>query len=61
MSVEDKRRDYMSKTYNIIGAYAGLLINFGNPKRLISERYIYDYITGSYEYVRSKKDFVSDL
>ena len=42
-------------------SYAGLFINFGNPKRLISERYIYDYITGNYEYVKSQKDFVSDL
>ena len=42
-------------------SYAGLLINVGNPKRLISERYIYDYITGNYEYVKSQKDFVSDL
>ena len=63
-AVSEITNDHRGQLFNylrITDAYAGLLINFGNPHRLISERYIYDFIKGSYEYVRSnKEDFVSD-
>ena len=63
-AVSEITNDHRGQLFNylrITDAYAGLLINFGNPQRLISERYIYDFIKGSYEYVRSnKEDFVSD-
>ena len=61
-AVSEITNDHRGQLFNylrITDAYAGLLINFGNPKRLISERYIYDYVKGSYEYVKSMKaDFV---
>ena len=61
-AVSEITNDHRGQLFNylrITDAYAGLLINFGNPQRLISERYIYDFIKGSYEYVRSnKEDFV---
>ena len=61
-AVSELNSDHRGQLFNylrITDAYAGLLINFGSPKRLISERYIYDYINGSYEYVRSK-DYKED-
>ena len=63
-AVSEINADHRGQLFNYLrmtDAYAGLLINFGNPTRLVSERYIYDYVTGNYEYVRSQKDFVSDL
>ncbi len=63
-AVSEITNDHRGQLFNylrITDAYAGLLINFGNPQRLISERYIYDFIKGSYEYVRNnKEDFMSD-
>ena len=53
--ISNEHRGQLFNYLRITGAYAGLLINFGNPKRLISERYIYDFIKGEYEYVRSHK------
>jgi len=63
-AVSEINADHRGQLFNYLrmtDSYAGILVNFGNPKRLISERYIYDYITGNYEYVKSQKDFVSDL
>ena len=55
-AVSEINSDHRGQLFNylrITKAYAGLLINFGNPKRLISERYIYNNISNNYEYVRS--------
>ena len=56
-AVSELANEHRGQLFNylrITDSYAGILINFGNPKMLISERYIYDIYTKSYEYVRYK-------
>ena len=60
-AVSELSNDHRGQLFNylrITDSFAGVLINFGHPKNLISERYLYDYLKGSYEYVRPKRDFV---
>ena len=60
-AVSELNNEHRGQLFNylrIIDAYAGVLINFGDPKKLISERYLYDEITGKYEYIRSQRSFV---
>ena len=55
-AVSELTNDHRGQLFNylrITDAYAGILLNFGHPKKLISERYLYDFIKGSYEYVRN--------
>ena len=55
-AVSEINSDHRGQLFNylrITDAYAGVLVNFGNPQRLIAERYIYDFVKGSYEYVKS--------
>ena len=57
-AVSEINADHRGQLFNYLrmtDSYAGILVNFGNPKRLISERYIYDYITGNYEYIDEYK------
>jgi len=52
MRLEEKRRDHLDKMYQIIGAAMEVYNELGYG-------YIYDYVKGSYEYVKSmKEDFV---
>lgn len=67
-AVSELSHEHRAQLFNylrITDSFAGVLINFGHPKSLISERYLYDYFNGSYEYVRKcdyesirKRDFV---
>jgi GxxExxY protein len=60
-AVSELNNDHRAQLFNylrITDSYAGILINFGHPKNLVTERYLYDYIKGSYEYVTKKRDFV---
>ena len=60
-AVSELNNDHRAQLFNylrITDAYAGILINFGQPKKLISERYLYDFIKGSYEYVRNKNNML---
>ena len=60
-AVSELNNDHRAQLFNylrITDAYAGILINFGHPKKLFSERYLYDFIKGSYEYVRNKNNML---
>jgi GxxExxY protein len=53
-AVTELTSDHRAQLFNylrITDSPAGMLINFGNPNRLISERYLYDEDTGQYQYV----------
>ena len=46
-AVSELNNEHRGQLFNylrITDAYAGVLINFGHPKRLFSERYLYDFI-----------------
>ncbi len=56
-AVSELTNDHRGQLFNylrITDSYSGILINFGHPKKLICERYIYDPYTKRYEYVRFK-------
>ena len=57
LELSNEHRALLFNYLRITDSFAGVLVNFGHPKNLISERYLYDYIKGSYEYV-TKRDFV---
>ena len=60
-AVSELNNEHRAQLFNylrITDSYAGVLINFGHPQNLISERYIYDFIKGSYDYVRPPGKFV---
>lgn len=57
-AVSELNSDHRSQLFNylrITDSYAGLLINFGDPQRLISERYLYNPLTTDYQYVTRNK------
>lgn len=57
-AVSELTNEHRGQLFNylrITDSYAGILINFGNPTRLISERYIYDSHYGEYRYVTAQK------
>ena len=59
-AVSELNNEHRGQLFNylrITDSYAGVLINYGNPQKLISERYIFDSLTGKYEYVRNQKGF----
>ena len=54
-AVSELTNDHRAQLLNYLrmtGAPAGLLINFGHPTMLISERYIYHPADNKYEYIR---------
>ena len=56
-AVSELSNDHRGQLLNylrIIQSDAGLLINFGHPSMLISERYIFDPSKNQYEYIRYK-------
>ncbi len=56
-AVSELNNEHRGQLFNylrITDSYAGVLMNFGNPQRLISERYVYDFATSKYEYIRSR-------
>ena len=56
-AVSELTNDHRGQLFNylrITNSYAGVLINFGQPKMLVCERYIYDPSSDKYEYVRFK-------
>lgn len=60
-AVSELNNDHRGQLFNylrITDSNAGVLINFGNPNRLISEKYLYDVETDKYEYVRSQRAFM---
>lgn len=57
LELSNEHRALLFNYLRITDSFAGVLVNFGHPKNLISERFLYDYIKGSYEYV-TKRDFV---
>ena len=57
-AVSEINNDHRAQLFNylrITDSYAGILINFGDPDMLVTERYIYDDISGMYQYVRYGK------
>ena len=56
-AVSELSNDHRAQLLNylrITESNAGLLINFGHPAMLISERYIFNPSTSQYEYIRYK-------
>ena len=54
-AVSELTKEHRAQLFNymrITGTDAGVLINYGNPDRLIAERYIYDEDKGCYQYVK---------
>ncbi len=50
-AVSELNGEHRAQLFNylrITNSCAGILINFGNPDKLISERYLYDTITAEY-------------
>ena len=59
-AVSELNNEHRGQLFNylrITDSYAGVLINFGNPQKLISERYIFDSLSGKYEYIRNQIRF----
>ena len=55
-AVNELTSEHRAQLFNymrITHSYAGVLINFGNPRRLISEKYLFNPITNEYESVSS--------
>ncbi len=53
-SVSELTNDHRSQLFNylrITGIKAGILFNFGNPQRLISEKYIFDPNANKYDFI----------
>lgn len=54
-AVTNITNDHRAQLFNylrITQSNAGVLLNFGNPSRLISERYLYDEFTDSFKFVK---------
>ena len=54
-AVSQLTNDHRAQLFNylrITNSPAGILVNFGNPNRLIAERYIYDNGTDSYTFIK---------
>ena len=57
-AVSELLPDHRAQLFNylrITRLYGGLLINFGQPNSLVSERYLYNVMTEEYDFVSSKK------
>ena len=60
-AVSELNNEHRGQLFNylrITDSYAGVLINFGNPQRLLSERYVYNLTTCKYEDIRSRNEFM---
>jgi GxxExxY protein len=56
-AVSELTKEHRAQLFNylrITHAPAGVLINFGHPKRLVSEKYIYDSVSHEYVFVSSQ-------
>ena len=56
-AVSELTNDHRGQLFNylrITNSDAGILINFGQPRMLVCERYIYNPSSDKYEYVRFK-------
>ncbi len=56
-AISEITNDHRGQLFNylrITDSQAGLLINFGHPKMLVSERYLYNSFIRNYEYIRFK-------
>ena len=51
-NITNEHRAQLFNYLRITKSQTGVLINFGNPQRLISERYIYNEITNSFDFVK---------
>ena len=51
-NITNEHRAQLFNYLRITQSNAGVLLNFGNPNRLISERYLYDEPTDSYIFVK---------
>ena len=57
-AVSELTKEHRAQLFNylrITDSFCGILINFGNPKNLMSERYMYDVLSGEYQYVTRSK------
>ena len=55
-AVSELTKEHRAQLFNylrITHATAGVLINFGNPKCLISEKYLFNPVTNDYDFVSS--------
>lgn len=53
-AVSELTKEHRAQLFNylrITDSCAGILINFGDHDRLVSERYLYDILNGEYQYV----------
>ncbi len=53
-AVSELTKEHRAQLFNylrITELHAGMLINFGDPDKLVSERYLYDAISDKYKYV----------
>ena len=58
-AVSELTNEHRAQLFNylrITDSYAGILINFGNPDKLLSERYLYDTLLDEYRYVTPKQN-----
>ena len=58
-AVSELTNEHRAQLFNylrITDTFAGILINFGNPDKLISERYLYDTLWGEYRYITAKQN-----
>ena len=56
-AVSELTKEHRAQLFNylrITHATAGVLINFGHPKRLVSEKYIFDPVSNEYVFVSSQ-------
>ena len=51
-SINNEHRAQLFNYLRITQSNAGVLLNFGNPSRLISERYLYDETSDSFVFVK---------
>lgn len=54
--LDSEHRAQLFNYLRITEAPAGILINFGHQDFLVSEKYMFDEITGNYQFVRSMSD-----
>lgn len=54
-AVENLTNDHRAQLFNymrITSISCGVLINFGNPNRIITERYIFDSLTNRFRFIK---------
>ena len=57
-AVSEMNNEHRAQLFNylrITDSYAGILINFGDPNMLVTERYIYNEVLARYEYIKYTK------